>query len=155
MSKPAGRMIRSCLGKARRLTFPGLKPWAVFRSSFGRLEYAQENVQTAERYGAVTVELNLIDPISRADRVDQYRLHRRHEAGDRSGKSRRTASGCTPAPSSLANQMNLCGRYTPGCRLSYQKKSRFLVIRGVCVPGVVLVTAHAHIVLQSVGSLSI
>ena len=29
-------MIRSCLGKARRLTFPGLKPWAVFRSSFGR-----------------------------------------------------------------------------------------------------------------------
>jgi hypothetical protein len=41
------RMIRSCLGKARRLTFPGLKPWAVFRSSFGRLEYAQENVQTA------------------------------------------------------------------------------------------------------------
>ena len=81
MSKPAGSMIRSCLGKARRLTFPGLKPWAVFRSSFGRLEYAQENVQTAERYGAVTVELNLIDPISRADRVDQYRLHRRHEAG--------------------------------------------------------------------------
>jgi len=40
-------MIRSCLGKARRLTFPGLKPWVVFRSSFGRLEYAQENVQTA------------------------------------------------------------------------------------------------------------
>src|SRR5580692_10882778 len=48
MSKPAGRMIRSCLGKARRLTFPGLKSWAVFRSSFGRLEYTQENVQTAE-----------------------------------------------------------------------------------------------------------
>ena len=47
MSKPAGSMIRSCLGKARRLTFPGLKPWAVSRSSFGRLEYAQENVQTA------------------------------------------------------------------------------------------------------------
>ena len=47
MSKPAGSMVRSCLGKARRLTFPGLKPWAVFRSSFGRLEYAQENVQTA------------------------------------------------------------------------------------------------------------
>jgi hypothetical protein len=41
-------MIRSCLGKARRLTFPGLKLWVVFRSSFGRLEYAQENVQTAE-----------------------------------------------------------------------------------------------------------
>jgi len=28
MSKPAGSMIRSCLGKARRLTFPGPKPWA-------------------------------------------------------------------------------------------------------------------------------
>jgi hypothetical protein len=41
-------MIR--LGKARRLTFPGLKPWAVFRSSFGRLEYAQENVQTAGHF---------------------------------------------------------------------------------------------------------
>ena len=41
-------MIRSCLGKARRLTFPGLKSWAVFRSSFGRLEYTQKNVQTAE-----------------------------------------------------------------------------------------------------------
>ena len=49
-------MIRSCLGKARRLTFPGLKPWlkpwVVFRSSFGRLEYAQENVQTAGPAGA-------------------------------------------------------------------------------------------------------
>jgi hypothetical protein len=30
------------LGKARRLPFPGLKPWAVFRTSFGRLEYAQK-----------------------------------------------------------------------------------------------------------------
>jgi hypothetical protein len=52
MSKPAGSMIRFCLGKARRLTFPGLKPWAVFRSSFGRLKYAQENVQTAGAFGA-------------------------------------------------------------------------------------------------------
>jgi len=54
MSKPAGSMIRSCLGKARRLTFPGLKPWAVFRSSFGRLEYTQENVQTAGPKGPKT-----------------------------------------------------------------------------------------------------
>ena len=39
---------------------------------------------------------------------------------------RRTASGCIPARLSLANQMNLYGRYIPGCRLSYQKSIMIL-----------------------------
>ena len=30
------------------VSFPGLKPWAVFCSPVGRLELAQENVQTPE-----------------------------------------------------------------------------------------------------------
>ena len=42
MSKPAGSTIRSCLGKAKRLTFPGLKPWAVFRGPLGRRRDARQ-----------------------------------------------------------------------------------------------------------------
>jgi hypothetical protein len=38
------------------------------------------SASAAQRQGAVSVELNFVDPISRADRVDQHRLHRRHEA---------------------------------------------------------------------------
>jgi hypothetical protein len=34
------------------VSFPGLKPWAVFFSPVGRLELAQENVQTPGPYGA-------------------------------------------------------------------------------------------------------
>jgi hypothetical protein len=41
-------------------------------------------------YGAVTVELNFVDPISRPDRIDQHRLQRRHKTGEgRSGYSSR------------------------------------------------------------------
>jgi hypothetical protein len=39
----------------KRHRVPGLKPWAVFRSSFGRLEYAQENVQTAGPFGPLAI----------------------------------------------------------------------------------------------------
>ena len=39
-------------------------------------------ITAVQCYGSVTVELNFVDPFSRADRVDQHRLHRRHEAGD-------------------------------------------------------------------------
>jgi hypothetical protein len=34
------------------VSFPGLKPWAVFCSPIGRLELAQENVQTPGRDAA-------------------------------------------------------------------------------------------------------
>ena len=41
---PFGRPFRAI---SFLLSFPGLKPWAVFCSPVGRLELAQENVQTA------------------------------------------------------------------------------------------------------------
>ena len=47
-------------------------------------------ITATQRYGSVTVELYFVDPISRADRVDQHRLHRRHKAWEgRSGYSSR------------------------------------------------------------------
>jgi hypothetical protein len=48
-------------------------------------------ITVAQRYGTVTVELNFVDPISRTDRFDQHRLHRRHEGGD--GRTRYSAGG--------------------------------------------------------------
>ena len=42
---PFGRPFRAI---SLCLSFPGLKPWAVFCSPIGRLELAQENVQTPE-----------------------------------------------------------------------------------------------------------
>ena len=36
--------------------FPGLKPWAVFCSPVGRLELAQENVQTPGRLNAGNIQ---------------------------------------------------------------------------------------------------
>jgi hypothetical protein len=41
---------------------PGLKPWVVSCTSFGRLEYAQENVQTAERPGGTPEHGRAINP---------------------------------------------------------------------------------------------
>ena len=40
---PFGRPFRAI---SLCVSFPGLKPWAVFCSPVGRLELAQENVQT-------------------------------------------------------------------------------------------------------------
>jgi hypothetical protein len=40
---PFGRPFRAI---SLCVSFPGLKPWAVFCSPVGRLEYAQKNVQT-------------------------------------------------------------------------------------------------------------
>src|SRR5580700_5088741 len=42
---PFGRPFRAI---SLCVSFPGLKPWAVFCSPVGRLELAQENVQTPE-----------------------------------------------------------------------------------------------------------
>ena len=40
---PFGRPFRAI---SLCVSFPGLKPWAVFCSPVGRLEFAQENVRT-------------------------------------------------------------------------------------------------------------
>ena len=37
------------------VSFPGLKPWAVFCSPVGRLELAQENVQTPGPFGTKAI----------------------------------------------------------------------------------------------------
>ena len=46
---PFGRPFRAI---SLCVSFPGLKPWAVFCSPVGRLELAQENVQTPEARSA-------------------------------------------------------------------------------------------------------
>ena len=45
---PFGRPFRAI---SLCVSFPGLKPWAVFCSPVGRLELAQENVQTPGPFG--------------------------------------------------------------------------------------------------------
>ena len=54
---PFGRPFRaiSCV------SFPGLKPWTVFCSPVGRLELAQENVQTPGTSCPATIVLSLRD----------------------------------------------------------------------------------------------
>ena len=54
------------LGKARRLPFPGLKPWAVFRTSFGRLEYAQKCPNRRGTSCLATISLSLRDKTIRS-----------------------------------------------------------------------------------------
>ena len=44
------------------LSFPGMKPWAVFCSPVGRLEFAQENVRTPGPEGPRQVRQALIEP---------------------------------------------------------------------------------------------
>ena len=41
------------------VSFPGLKPWAVFCSPVGRLELAQENVQTPGPFGTKAIRRNV------------------------------------------------------------------------------------------------
>ena len=54
---PFGRPFRAI---SLCVSFPGLKPWAVFCSPVGRLELAQENVQTSGPLRAARIVIGLL-----------------------------------------------------------------------------------------------
>jgi hypothetical protein len=56
---PFGRAFRAI---SLCVSFPGLKPWAVFCSPVGRLELAQEDLQTPVRFSANSAHYCILKP---------------------------------------------------------------------------------------------